>query len=111
MDELYRVLDSAGGEGLAILVRIATPSAGAAYDLSAKFGARPAEAVVLLTTIRAEGCQAGIAFHVGSQCLLPRAFRTALSIDGEAIDAAKLNIPYLDAVVGFPSTYLSLHWR
>jgi ornithine decarboxylase len=106
MDELYKVLDSAGGEGLAILVRIATPSAGAAYDLSAKFGARPAEAVELLTAIRSEGCQAGISFHVGSQCLLPRAYRTALGIVGEVIDAAKVDIHYLDVGGGFPSTYL-----
>jgi ornithine decarboxylase len=106
MDELYKVLDSAGGEGLAILVRIATPAAGAAYDLSAKFGARPAEAVELLTAIRSEGCQAGIAFHVGSQCLLPRAYRTALGIVGEVIDAAKVDIHYLDVGGGFPSTYL-----
>jgi ornithine decarboxylase len=106
MDELYKVLDSAGGEGLAILVRVATPSAGAAYDLSAKFGARPAEAVELLTAIRSEGCQAGIAFHVGSQCLLPRAYRTALGIVGEVIDAAKVDIHYLDVGGGFPSTYL-----
>jgi ornithine decarboxylase len=106
MDELYKVLDSAGGEGLAILVRVATPSAGAAYDLSAKFGARPAEAVELLTAIRSEGCQAGISFHVGSQCLLPRAYRTALGIVGEVIDAAKVDIHYLDVGGGFPSTYL-----
>jgi ornithine decarboxylase len=108
MDELYKVLDSAGGEGLAILVRIATPSAGAAYDLSAKFGARPAEAVELLTAIKAEGCQAGVAFHVGSQCLLPRAYRTALSIVGEVIDAAKVDIHYLDVGGGFPSSYLGI---
>ena len=108
MDELYKVLDSAGGEGLAILVRIATPSAGAAYDLSAKFGARPAEAVELLQAIRSEGCQAGIAFHVGSQCLLPRAYRTALAIVGEIIDAAKVDIHYLDVGGGFPSSYLGM---
>ena len=108
MDELYKVLDSAGGEGLAILVRVATPAAGAAYDLSAKFGARPAEAVELLTAIRSEGCQAGISFHVGSQCLLPRAYRTALGIVGEVIDAAKVDIHYLDVGGGFPSTYLGV---
>lgn len=108
MDELYKVLDSAGGEGLAILVRIATPAAGAAYDLSAKFGARPAEAVELLQAIKSEGCQAGIAFHVGSQCMLPRAYRTALGIVGEIIDAAKVDIHYLDVGGGFPSDYLGM---
>src|SRR3954468_7147416 len=60
MDELYKVLEAAAGEGLATLVGVAPPSEGAAYGVSAKFGGRPAEAVELLTAIRAEGCQAGI---------------------------------------------------
>ncbi len=105
MEELHKVLDEAGGEGLAIIVRIATPSAGAAYDLSAKFGAKPAEAVEMLQAIKAEGVRAGIGFHVGSQCTLPRAFRTALSITGEILEAAKVDIHYLDVGGGFPTSY------
>ena len=93
-DELHKVLDEAREEGLAIIVRLATPSAGAAYDLSAKFGAKPAEAVELLQEIKAEGYRAGIGFHVGSQCANPRAFRTALKIVGEVLDAAKVDLAY-----------------
>lgn len=104
-DELYKVLDEAGGEGLAIIVRIATPPAGAVYDLSLKFGARPAEAVELLQAIKAEGCQAGLAFHVGSQCTLPRAYRTALKMVGEVIETAGVDIQYLDIGGGFPAAY------
>lgn len=106
MEELHKVLDEAGGEGLTIIVRIATPSAGAAYELSTKFGARPAEAVELLRAIRDEGCQAGIGFHVGSQCPVPRAFRTALGIVGDILMAAKVDIHYLDVGGGFPTAYL-----
>ncbi|MFY8105845.1 MAG: type III PLP-dependent enzyme [Elstera sp.] len=104
-DELHKVLDEAREEGLAIIVRLATPSAGAAYDLSAKFGAKPAEAVELLQEIKAEGYRAGIGFHVGSQCANPRAFRTALKIVGEVLDAAKVDIAYLDVGGGFPTSY------
>ncbi len=104
-DELHKVLDEAREEGLAIIVRLATPSAGAAYDLSAKFGAKPAEAVELLQEIKAEGYRAGIGFHVGSQCANPRAFRTALKIVGEVLDAAKVDIAYLDVGGGFPASY------
>jgi ornithine decarboxylase len=106
MDELHKVLDEAGGEGLAIIVRIATPSAGAAYELSNKFGARQQEAVELLQAIKAEGCQAGIAFHVGSQCPSPRAFKTALGMVGEILDAAKVDLHYLDVGGGFPALYI-----
>jgi ornithine decarboxylase len=105
-DELYKVLDEAGGEGLAIFVRIATPSAGAAYDLSVKFGAKPAEAVELLQAVKAEGCQAGLAFHVGSQCTMPRAYRTAIDLVGEVLDAARVDIHYLSVGGGFPVSYL-----
>lgn len=105
LDELNKVLDAAGGEGITILVRIATPSAGAAYDLSQKFGAKPAEAVELLRAIKAEGCIAGLCFHVGSQCTSPRAFRTALEIAGDVIAAAKVDIHYLDVGGGFPAAY------
>lgn len=107
-DELYKVLDEAGGEGLAIIVRLATPGAGAVYDLSTKFGARPAEAVELLQAIKAEGVQAGLGFHVGSQCTLPTAFRTALSIVGEVAEAAKVDIHYLDVGGGFPASYVGM---
>jgi ornithine decarboxylase len=107
-DELYKVLDEAGSEGITIIVRIATPPAGAIYDLSLKFGARPAEAVELLQLIKAEGCQAGLAFHVGSQCTVPRAYRTALKMVGEILEASGVDIHYLDIGGGFPAGYLGV---
>ena len=86
--ELTKVMDETGGEGVAIIVRMATPHAGAAFDLSTKFGASPALATDLLRAVRDEGCQGGLAFHVGSQCLSPRAYRTALGLVGEVAEAA-----------------------
>ena len=106
--ELAKVLDETGGEAVTIIVRLATPHAGAAYDLSTKFGARPALAAELLSEVRKEGCQAGVSFHVGSQCLTPRAYRTALDLVGEVIEAAKTDVHYLDVGGGFPAAYLGV---
>ena len=105
--ELEKVLDEVGVDGTSIIVRLATPRGGAAYDLSAKFGARPADAVELLEAVQDAGCQSGLAFHVGSQCANPGAYGTALSLVGEVLDAAKVDIHYLDVGGGFPAPYLN----
>ncbi len=105
-DELAKVLDETGGEGVTIIVRVATPYTGAAYDLSTKFGASPPLAAELLREVRKQGCQAGVSFHVGSQCLAPRAYRTALELVGEVVDAARTEIHVLDVGGGFPAAYV-----
>ena len=103
--ELIKVMDETGGEGVSIIVRVATPHAGATFDLSTKFGAGPALAAELLRAVRDAGCQAGLAFHVGSQCLSPRAYRTALGLIGEVAGAAGVDIHFLDVGGGFPAAY------
>ena len=103
--ELAKVIDETGGEGVAIIVRVATPHAGAAFDLSTKFGASPALAADLLRAVRDEGCQGGLAFHVGSQCLSARAYRTALELVGEVAGAAGTDLHFLDVGGGFPAAY------
>lgn len=103
--EMTKVLDETGGEGVTIIVRIATPAAGAAYDLSKKFGIRPGDAADLLKEAKAWGCQTGLAFHVGSQCLVPRAYRTALEMVGDVLEAAKVDLHMLDVGGGFPAAY------
>ncbi len=108
LSELEKVLDQTAGDGVSILVRIATPSGGAAYDLSAKFGARPAVAVELLKAVQEAGCQPGLAFHVGSQCVAPGAYGTALGIVGEILDGAGIDIHFLDVGGGFPAYYVGV---
>ena len=103
--ELIKVMDETGGEGVSIIVRVATPHAGATFDLSTKFGAGPGLAAELLRAVRDAGCQAGLAFHVGSQCLSPRAYRTALGLIGEVAGAAGVDIHFLDVGGGFPAAY------
>ena len=111
-DELAKVLEQAGGElggqGLTIMVRIATPpSHDALYHLAAKFGAGLGEAVDLLRAARKCGCRVGLAFHVGSQCLEPKAYRVALALVGEVAKAAGVDLACLDVGGGFPGAYLN----
>ncbi len=103
--ELEKILDQTGGDNVTLIVRVATPSGGASYDLSSKFGARPADAVELLQAVRRAGCKSGLAFHVGSQCVTTGAYRTALGIIGDILDAAGVDIQFLDVGGGFPAHY------
>ncbi len=106
--ELEKVFkETGGGEGLTIFVRIATPPAEATlYHLAAKFGAGLDEAAGMLGEAKAHGCQVGLAFHVGSQCLNPDAYRKALVLCGEVLEKAKVEIQGLDVGGGFPAQYL-----
>jgi ornithine decarboxylase len=108
MDELEKILKETGGaEGLTIYVRIKTPPAeGTLYHLAAKFGAGVAEAAAMLKEAQSRGCQVGVAFHVGSQCLTPGAYATALQLVGEVLEQAKVQIAGLDVGGGFPAAYL-----
>jgi ornithine decarboxylase len=103
--ELAKVLDATGGEGIAIVVRMETPKTEALYDLSAKFGAPPDEAAALLRRVAKEGIQPGLAFHVGSQCTTPLAYRKAMELAGGVIERAGVDIHVLDVGGGFPAHY------
>ncbi|MEQ9226885.1 MAG: type III PLP-dependent enzyme [Parvibaculum sp.] len=105
-DELAKVIAIAGTD-ITIEVRIATPKGKAVYDLSAKFGAPPDEAVALLKEAHARGCRTAIAFHVGSQCLDPDAFRIAMEMAMKVADEAGVKLEYLDVGGGFPALYKS----
>jgi ornithine decarboxylase len=106
--ELDKILDETdGGEGVTIFVRVKTPPVeGAFYHLSAKFGAEPDEAAAMLREAKSRGCQVGIAFHVGSQCLVPGAYGVALKLVGEVIQKAKVELAGLDIGGGFPAEYI-----
>jgi ornithine decarboxylase len=103
--ELDKLINATGGEGLAITVRFKTPESKALFNLSAKFGASPELAAELLRRLHTDGQQAGLAFHVGSQCLSPGAYFDALQLAGDIVDAAGVDIHFLDVGGGFPAPY------
>lgn len=88
-----------------LFVRLGLPETGASINLSKKFGASLEEAVELLQAARPLAGKLGLAFHVGSQCLDPLAWREAIRLAGEAIKAAGVRVDVLDVGGGFPVAY------
>lgn len=104
VDELDKLISIAGTD-ITVEVRIATPKGKAVYDLSAKFGAAPDDAVALLKEAKRRGCRTALAFHVGSQCIDPAAFRIAMELAAKVRDRAGVPLEYLDVGGGFPAIY------
>ena len=103
--ELDKIIDATNGESVNVYVRVKTPEAKAAFNLAAKFGAKPDTASALLKRVHKEGFRAGLSFHVGSQCLSPSAFGGALDIVGDVVASAGVDIQFLDVGGGFPAAY------
>jgi len=93
------------GTDITVEVRLATPKSKAVFDLSSKFGANGQDAVALLREANRRGCRTALAFHVGSQCGDPTAFRQAIDIAAKAADTAGVPIEYLNVGGGFPAAY------
>jgi len=104
LDKLLYETDNAGD--LVVLVRFATPGGVARYELSQKFGADPEGAAMLLRRAVDAGCAVGLAFHVGSQCLSPDAFRRGILVAGDIAVRAGVRLSCLDVGGGFPSAYV-----
>jgi ornithine decarboxylase len=104
-DELTKILQETGGGDLGLVVRLALPKGNAAYDLSGKFGAAPADAAALLRAARPHASRLGLSFHVGSQCLDPAAWTRALALAAEVIAASGVTVEIVDVGGGFPVAY------
>src|SRR5436853_3041065 len=89
---------------LGLFVRLAVAQGGA-YDLSGKFGATVEAAADLLRGARPHAARLGIAFHVGSQCLDPAAYRNAMQAASEAVSCSGVAIDIVDVGGGFPVSY------
>jgi ornithine decarboxylase len=74
-------------------------------DLSSKFGADFETAVSLLRAARPHAGKLGLAFHVGSQCMDPLAWREAMALAGAVIRRAGVRIDIIDVGGGFPVAY------
>lgn len=104
-DELAKIVQATGGaRDLELLVRLAVPGEGAMLSLTGKFGAAAHEAPALLRAARAVAAEVGLTFHVGSQCVDPRAFARAIEIAAE-VAALGGGIDHLDVGGGFPAAY------
>jgi ornithine decarboxylase len=104
--ELQKILHETGNApDLGLVIRLALPAGAARLDLSGKFGASPDEAAALLRLARPHTAKLGLSFHVGSQCLDPLAWRAAIQLAGQVMNAAGVKLDLLDVGGGFPVAY------
>ena len=114
-DELMTILQETGAANdktvaasLTLYVRLYVPADGALIELSSKFGIGVSAAADLLKAIATAGAMPALTFHVGSQCLYPHAYRTALKRCGQAIRSSGVEVAALDVGGGFPGYYLNV---
>ena len=106
-DELQKILQETNhAKDLTLVVRFAVSGDGAAYPLARKFGVTAEEAPALLRKTRQVSEEMlGVSFHVGSQCMKPDAFRTAMDMVNRAIVEAGVLVDIVDVGGGFPAIY------
>jgi ornithine decarboxylase len=111
--ELQKILEVTSACAVAaqpgLFVRLGLPTAKAAIDLSGKFGASADAAVALLRAARPAAGRLGVAFHVGSQCMDPLAWREAMALAGLVIQRAGVRVDVIDVGGGFPAAYPDLN--
>lgn len=108
-DELKKIQEETHASDLTIVVRLKTATdAATVYDLSSKFGCDVALGAELMHRATDAGLQVGLAFHVGSQCGTPAAYRLALAQVGETLARAGVMPACIDVGGGFPAPYANL---
>ncbi len=105
-DELYKILQETHYAGdLTLMIRLAVKDDTSVFSLAGKFGATVKEAAELLKLGRTVSAKLGVTFHVGSQCMDPKAYRRALDLCAQAVRLSGVKIDIVDAGGGFPSVY------
>ncbi|CAF1314887.1 unnamed protein product [Rotaria magnacalcarata] len=106
IEELHKIIEvTANANDLSLLVRIKVPENVTLIDLSHKYGASAADAVDILRQARPVAKNLGICFHVGSQCLNPECYESALAVVKGIITQANVKIDIIDVGGGFPERY------
>lgn len=105
-DELRKISsETQGATDLTLMLRLDVATSAAAYALSGKFGASLEEAPFLLQQARQITNSIGICFHVGSQCMNPDDYASAISAIATMLNSSGIQIDMLDVGGGFPVDY------
>ncbi|WP_432287884.1 alanine racemase [Aminobacter sp. BA135] len=103
LNRVVRALDIDPG-ATTVFVRVQTKGS-AAYELSKKFGAGPANAVELCERLNRNGYKVGLCFHVGSQIEDPDTYERALASVDWVRNRVSFDLAGLDVGGGFPAEY------
>ncbi|MHA6287532.1 type III PLP-dependent enzyme [Maricaulis sp. CAU 1757] len=104
--ELQKIIQETNyAQDLILIVRLAVSNDGAMFSLAGKFGVPAYEAAELIRSARAHADELGVSFHVGSQCMQPSAYRSAMMEASRMIAQAGVTVDIVDVGGGFPSIY------
>ncbi|WP_269930412.1 alanine racemase [Aminobacter sp. HY435] len=103
LNRVVRALDI-DPAAITVFVRVQTKGS-AAYELSKKFGAGPANAVELCERLNRNGYKVGLCFHVGSQIEDPDTYERALASVDWVRNRISFDLAGLDVGGGFPAEY------
>lgn len=106
-DELRKIVHETDlAPDLDLYVRLALPkNKDASADFSAKFGATPEQASLLLREARLVSARLGIMFHPGSQSKNADVFRKGISVAADVIKKSGVKLESIDVGGGFPIEY------
>lgn len=108
-EELQKILDETdNAKDLRLFVRLAISNGHAAHNLAGKFGISILESADLLRECQKHAASTAICFHVGSQCMSPDAYSSAITLVANLLKTENLKIDILDIGGGFPSIYPDL---
>jgi ornithine decarboxylase len=104
--ELQKILEETGGaRDLTLIVRVAVDNSGSMLPLAGKFGASAFDAPKLLADARRAARRLGVSFHVGSQCMSPDSYRTAMAECSRHLARAGVTVDVINVGGGFPALY------
>ncbi|MGH1351400.1 MAG: type III PLP-dependent enzyme [Methyloligellaceae bacterium] len=109
LDELNKILEETGNaKDLNLFVRVSCNGKGAQIALDDKFGVCDEDAYQLLMATRKAALKLGVAFHVGSQAMVPERYGEALNAVSAMIAKSGVLPDVIDVGGGFPSVYPGL---
>lgn len=105
-EELQKILEVTNhADDLNLYVRLSMASDKAAYSLAGKFGVKLEMAASLILATRKASRKLGLCFHVGSQCMNPQAYESAVQTVVGLLQQTSVRLDVLDIGGGFPSIY------
>jgi ornithine decarboxylase len=105
-EELQKILEVTNyAKDLNLYVRLSMHSENAVYSLAGKFGVKLEQAASLLLATRKVSRKLGVCFHVGSQCMDPKAYEMAVQTVVDLLTQTDVRLDVLDIGGGFPSIY------
>ena len=108
-EELQKILEVTNhADDLNLYVRLSMASDKAAYSMAGKFGVPLEQAASLIMATRKASRKLGLCFHVGSQCMNPDAYESAVQTVVDLLTQTDVRLDVLDIGGGFPSIYPSM---